>query len=69
MSKINYPEDWLGAESLAVVINFAELTKFVKTNDLNSGHLSYLVRNIQDSILSTVNRMVDEDLEEHKTHG
>lgn len=62
MSKIQYPEDWLGAESLAVIINYSELTKFCKANNLNSGHLSYLVRNIQDSVLSTVNRMVDEDV-------
>lgn len=63
MSKIQYPEDWLGAESLATVINFAELTKFVKANNLNSSHLSYLIRNIQDSILSTANRMIEEATE------
>lgn len=64
MSKIQYPEDWLGAESMAVIINYAELTKFCKANQLDSGHLSYLVRNIQDAVLGTVNRMLSEAVDD-----
>jgi hypothetical protein len=58
MSKINYPDDWLGQESTGLVINYAELSKLVKANSLDSGHLSYLIQSIQDNVLCNINRMI-----------
>lgn len=60
MSKIQYPNDWLGQESTAQVINYAELTKLVKANGLDGGHLSYLIRGIQDNVLGNINRMLED---------
>jgi hypothetical protein len=60
MAKIRYPEDWIGPESIALVVNYAELTKLAKANGLDSGNLNYLVRQINDTVLGNVNRMVDE---------
>lgn len=61
MSIIQYPQDWVGPESIATVINYAELSKLAKANDLNGGHLNYLVRAMQDTVLGTIDRMIAED--------
>jgi len=56
MSKIKYPNDWLGESSLGQIVNFAELTKLCKVNGLNSGNISYIV----DVINTATLRIIDE---------
>lgn len=58
MARISYPEDWMGPESIPLTINFAELTKLAKANSLDSGHLGYLVEQINETVLRTVNQMI-----------
>lgn len=60
MSHISYPQDWIGSESIGLIVNYPELTKLAKANGLNSGHLSYLVEVISNATLQTINKMVEE---------
>jgi hypothetical protein len=61
MAKISYPEDWIGPESIALVVNYAELSKLANANGLNSGHLNYLVQQVNDTVLGSINRILEEE--------
>jgi hypothetical protein len=56
MSKIKYPQDWMGVSSLGLIVNFGELTKLCKANGLDAGNISYIV----DAINTTTLRIIDE---------
>lgn len=66
MSKINYPKDWMGIESMSLIINFPELVKLAKANGLDSGHLTYLINAITNTTLGTINKMLEDSAQLEK---